>query len=323
MGTAHRVREFLSEDERFVYRLADPVTEGTSLWRFYCESFGRGFSFAEFDWFKARHPFGPSRVYVAQEKLTGRLAASMSMQTFVYRFKDITQDMSLAISAVTHPDFRRLGLFVAVNRLIPERERREGIRWGITFPNPAAFPGHIKAGWKAPLELIFLEKRRFENHASTASAVDRFDESFDEFYQAAAQNFDLLSVKDHRILNWRYFERPGVSYQCFAVRNATIEGLIVLKRFSSGSEEKSHIVDFLAVTDRAAQELISVAQQFAAGTTVLNLWMPPGSQYEAIFRDRGFVSTGERQPVILRPHDGGEIPVISVPWLVLGDNDVY
>jgi hypothetical protein len=316
-------RELLSEDERFVYRLVDPVKEGNSLWRFYCESFGRDFSFTEFEWFKVRHPLGPSRVYVAQEKSTGRFAASMGMQKFLYRFNGVVQDLSLAISAVTHPDFRRLRLFVQVNSLVPQREREEGIRFGITFPNAAAFPGHIKAGWEAPFELRFLEKKSFENRGSSAAAIASFDEGFDEFYQAAGENFDLISVKDHRILNWRYFQRPGVRYECFAVRKTTIEGFIVLKKFSGGLEEKSHIVDFLAVTDRAAQELISKAEQFAEGTSVLNLWMMPGSRYEALFESRGFEASGESQPVILRPHGGGEIPAVSAPWLVLGDNDVY
>ena len=133
----------------------------------------------------------------------------------------------------------------------------------------------------------------------------------------------MISVKDHRILNWRYFKRPGVRYECFVVRNTTIEGFIVLKRFSGGPEVRSHIVDFLAVTDRAAEELICAAERFAQGSSFLNLWMVPGSRYEELFKSRGFDRGGEPQTVILRNHDGGAIPSVSCPWLVLGDNDVF
>jgi len=313
----------LAEDDRFVFRIADPVKEGTELFRFLADGYQRDFRVEDLTWYKTRHPLGKTRPYVAQEKHSGRFVASISMQTFLYRAGDVVGPMSLAVSGVTHPDYRRLGLFVAVNRLIPQAEGRLGIPFGIGFPNAAALPGHLKAGWQAPVELRFLEKAQFPKTLSSAVRIDRFDESFDDLYRDASRIYDLVSVKDHRILNWRYFERPAAEYHCFAFRDGRLRGFVVLKRFSEGSIRKAHIVDFLALTEDAADELISTAEHFAEGSALLNLWMPLGSHHEAVFFRRGFEPTSERQPVIIRSHQGGPIPQFTAPWLTLGDNDVY
>jgi hypothetical protein len=313
----------LAENDRFVFRIADPVTEGTELFRFLAAGYQRDFRFEEFAWYKTCHPLGKTRPYVAQEKDSGRFVASISMQTFLYRAGEVVGPMSLAVSGVTHPDYRRLGLFVAVNRLIPTAEARLGIPFGIGFPNAAALPGHLKAGWKAPAELRFVEKTRFRRTPSSAARIVRFDESFDELYREASETYDLVSVKDRRILNWRYVERPAAEYHCFALTVPRLTGLVVLKRFSSGSIRKAHIVDFLALNDDAADELISTAERFAEGSDLLNLWMPVGSRHEAVFFRRGFEPTSERQAVIVRSHQGAPIPQLTEVWLTLGDNDVY
>ena len=66
--------------------------------------------------------------------------------------------------------------------------------------------------------------------------------------QETAKSFDFFQVKDHRLLNWRYLERPNSGYDCFAVYYGDIKGLIVLKKFSIQDVVKVHIVDFAALT---------------------------------------------------------------------------
>lgn len=314
------------EDEKFVYGSADPVTEARSLLSLLSRAFLRDFSYEEYEWFKLKHPFFPSRAYVAYEKSTVRLVSMMCMRPFAYRIGGKGQVVSLAVSAATHPDFQRLGLFHKINEIIADQERQAGNHYGLAFPNPyttKSLAGFVKAGWQIPIHLSFFEKRKLNKNRSNLVSITRFDESYDDLCQIASESYDFCHLKEHRTLNWRYLEKPGAEYSCFARKGRRIEGFIVLKRFCAGDVTKTHIVDFVALNSSAAEAMISFAEHFAAGSDLLNIWLPPNSQYESLFLDAGFSPTSERFPLVLRSHGETGIPTLSSPWVVLGDFDVY
>jgi GNAT superfamily N-acetyltransferase len=314
--------EIIKEDARFVFRLADPVSEGPKIHAFRKEAFARDFEFEHFEWFYLNYPYSHNRVYIAEEKSTGRIGSAITMLPFRYRIGNGIEDVSLATGGATHPDFRGHGLFTKISRMLVEQEIKLGIRCGLGFPNAAALPLHIKAKWHVPLELVFLEKRGFSRGGS-AKPIERFDERYNELYEEASQFFDFLSLKDHKILNWRYRQRPDVQYDCFETGRSRLEGFVVLKKFESQGIRKAHIVDFLALNEEAADTLISAAEDFSEGSDLLNLLMPPGSPYEGMFLNRGFKLTKERAPLIFKRFGITEPPRFSRPWIVLGDNDVY
>ncbi|MFH0824959.1 MAG: GNAT family N-acetyltransferase [Pseudomonadota bacterium] len=313
----------IGEDDRFVYGLVDPLQEGEILFRFFVEAFGRQFDVQDYRWFKLHHPYSRNRVYTAREKASERFAAAICMLPFKYRLGREICWGSLCTGVVTHPDFRRLGLFERLNRMIPGPEDLAGSMCGVGFPNPAAFRGHLRAGWSHVADLRFYEKRDFKSRSSSAVKVERFDERYDAFCMEAVHEFDLCHAKDRRVLNWRYCDRPGSPYECYAVDDGRVEGLTVLKRFESQGTRKTHIMEFLALNRHAAKELFAIAEMCAAGSDLLNVWVPPGGRYKRFFEAAGFLPTAEASPVILRMHDGTGLPATTSPWFVFGDNDVY
>ena len=315
--------EIIMEDSRFVFRLADPLLEGPKIHAFRNEAFARDFELEHFEWFYLNYPYSRNRVYAAEEKSTGRIAAAITMLPFRYRIGSAVEDVSLATGGATHPDFRGCGLFTKISGMLVEQESRVGIRCGLGFPNAAALPLHIKAGWHVPLELTFLEKRHFGRGIAAAEPIEIFDERYNELYKEAANAFDFLNMKDHKVLNWRYRQRPDVQYHCFEAGSGRIEGFIVLKKFEGQGIRKVHIVDFLALNEEAADTLLSAAENFSKGSDLLNLLMPPASPYEAMLLKRGFKPTEERAPIIFKRLGIAEPPRFSSPWMVLGDNDVY
>jgi GNAT superfamily N-acetyltransferase len=314
--------EIIMEDSRFVFRLADPASEGPKIHAFRNEAFARDFELEHFEWFYLNYPYSRNRVYVAEEKPTGRIAAAITMLPFRYRIGEAVEDVSLATGGATHPDFRGCGLFTKISGMLVEQESRLGIRCGLGFPNAAALPLHIKAGWHVPLELVFLEKRDF-GRGGSAKSIERFDERYYELYKEAAKLFDFVNLKDDKVLNWRYRQRPDVRYHCFEVGSRRLEGFIVLKKFEGQGIRKAHIVDFLALNEEAADTLISAAENFSEGSDLLNVLMAPASPYETMFLKRGFEPTEERAPIIFKRFGIIEPPRFSSPWIVLGDNDVY
>lgn len=313
----------IAEDNRFVFRLADPALEGPKIHAFRKDAFARHFELEHFQWFYLKYPYSHNRVYVAEEKLTGRIASAICMLPFRYRMGSAVEDVSLATGGATHPDFRGFGLFTKISGMLVEQESRLGIHCGIGFPNAEALPLHIKAGWHVPFELTFLEKRDFGRGIASAESIEMFDEQYSELYKEAAKAFDFLNMKDHEVLNWRYRQRPDVEYHCFEARRQRLEGFIVLKKFQSQGIRKTHIVDFLALGEDSADALISTAENFSEGSDLLNLLMPPEGPYMEIFLKRGFKPAEERAPMIFQRLGSADPPRFASPWIVLGDNDVY
>ncbi len=315
--------EIIMEDARFVFRLADPLLEREKIHAFRKEAFARHFELDHFQWFYVKYPYSHNRVYVAEEKSTGRMASAITMLPFRYRIGSANEDVSLATGGATHPDFRGFGLFTRISSMLVEQESKRGIRCGLGFPNAEALPCHIKAGWQVPFDLTFLEKRNFTGGNSSAESIERFDERYNELYQEAAYLFDFVNLKDHKILNWRYIQRPDVEYHCFEVNRPRLVGFIVLKKFQGQGIRKAHVVDFLALNEQAADTLISAAESFSKGADLLNLWMPPASPYAKMFLERGFNPTADRASMIFSRLGMTEPERFSSPWVVLGDNDVY
>jgi lipopolysaccharide/colanic/teichoic acid biosynthesis glycosyltransferase/GNAT superfamily N-acetyltransferase len=315
--------EIIMEDARFIFRLADPALEGERIHSFRKEAFARDFDLDHFKWFYLNYPYSHNRVYIAEEKSTGRIASAITMLPFRYRVGSVTEDVSLATGGATHPNFRGFGLFTRISNMLVEQESKRGIRCGLGFPNPDALTCHIKAGWQVPFELTFLEKRDIRSGNVSLGPIERFDERYNELYKEAAELFDFVNLKDAKILNWRYIDRPDVKYHCFEINRPRLDGFIVLKEFQGQGIRKTHIVDFLALNEHAADTLISAAENFSKGTDLLNLWMPPAGPYAKIFIERGFKSTEERAPMIFQRQGITEPNPFSSPWIVLGDNDVY
>ncbi len=314
------------EDNRFIYRLVNPVDNKRETLTFLSQVFQMDFDHAEFEWYKWKHPYSMSRIYFALEKMSERPAGVICSQRFTYRIGSENQEINLLVSGGTHPDFRRRGVFGKLANVIVDHGSRIGVQYSVTFPNPyirQSFPAFMKAGWQVPVEYRFLEKRRFRRGSGATVRIERFDQQFDQFIHEAAKSFDFFQIKDHRLLNWRYIERPGTRYDCFAAVDGHVKGLVVLKKLSAPDMVKVHIVDFVALTHDVADQLISIAENYARESSVLNVVLTTSNTFEPLFVARGFTACAERFPVVMKTAGAAKIPKFSAPWVALGDNDVY
>ncbi len=319
-------QESIFEDGRFIYKLVDPVDSKEQVLALLSQVFEMDFDQTEFEWYKLKHPYSTSRVYLAVEKISERQAGVICSQTFPYRIGSEIKKTNLLVSGGTHPEFRRMGVFGRLSNVIVDHGSRVGVQHTVTFPNPylrQSFTAFLKAGWHAPIEYRFLEKRRFRRRSVAAIRIKRFDQRFDALMQETAKSFDFFQIKDHRLLNWRYLERPNSGYDCFAASDGDIKGLIVLKKFSTQDMLKVHIVDFAALTNDIADQLISVAENYAQDSSLLNVVLTPGNAFEPLFLERGFAATAEPFPVVMKTAGDVRIPRFSAPWVALGDSDVY
>lgn len=74
--------------------------------------------------------------------------------------------------------------------------------------------------------------------------VERFDERFDNFFDAVASEFPAIAVRDSSYLNWKFVDRPSMTYQRLAAidESGGIAGYVVFRR----QEREGIILDGLA-----------------------------------------------------------------------------
>lgn len=85
---------------------------------------------------------------------------------------------------------------------------------GSEYLEPAAYRV-LELAQRRPRPPGFLDRRV---RGARVERVEAIDGEWDELFERAAPAYSLLTVRDRRQLQWRYFDRPDVDYLLLAVR---------------------------------------------------------------------------------------------------------
>ena len=103
------------------------------------------------DWWKWKYEENPSGfrgsegdIFVAESE--GKVVAHYAILPERFRFHSKTLDVAQAVDAVTHPAYRRMGLFSAMMKNIFSQAKKR-YRFVVGFPAMASYKGSLKYGW--------------------------------------------------------------------------------------------------------------------------------------------------------------------------------
>lgn len=145
--------------------------------------------------------------------------------------------------------------------------------------------------------------RASDEKTSFASTVDypgirqvqSFDRRYDVFYTSASENYDVITERSSRYLNWRYIDTPSsMEYTVFSAEEENqIKGYIVLRCLNEQGLIVGNIVDILALPNRdeVVTLLISKSLKFfkARGVDLVRCLMLSSHPYYRILQDSGFL----------------------------------
>jgi GNAT superfamily N-acetyltransferase len=191
---------------------------------------------------------------------------------------------SLEVEGVTHPEYQRQGIFVAMGQKLISDMKKEGISYVYGFPNENALPGHRKLNcielfnlhiMIRPINMKNISKKRVANNllgllANIAGrltfklfyrpkkpqaeigvkikTISEFDSRFDDFWEKVKKDHNILLKRDSKYLNWRYTKCPEKEYKIYAAEkdNEILAWVVVrvLKRFDL---DNGAIVDLLGL----------------------------------------------------------------------------
>ena len=253
------------------------------------ETTRRQYSLDDWLWAFKNNPYG-FQVIVGEHE--GRIVGLMGAICMDMKIGDRTIRASQASGLFVHPDYRGQGMFLEIGRTMFEIAEKMGIQFSIGFPNEPAYRGHIQYGWfeasmvpvmttyfdisksvKArgiPLssivsKLINYNYARKRNHKIPQEdleikRVSHFDERINGLWNRVSNNHSMMTVRDSKYLNWRYFDKPNSTYEVFiAENNGQIEGYLVTDKLQNESVNVGWIIDVLCISKNVFLNLVHYA----------------------------------------------------------------
>jgi hypothetical protein len=212
-------------------------------------------------------------------------------------------DFDLVFSYSTNPRARRRGR-VGDNEPIgnPVRVLQKPYRTrAIVARRRDQYGGRLPA----PLAVLRIELERALNRlrhrpywrrvrrAWSLTALERFDDRIEEFFDAAARPFDFVIVRSKDYMNWRYCD-PAAGR--FTIRVAEQQGEILGYLVFKIAESEGYVADLLALPGRTdvVRSLIEDALHLfhQAGVERVTCWMIARHPYNGVLRRYGFIDSG-------------------------------
>jgi hypothetical protein len=199
------------------------------------------------------------------------------------RIGDSEHNASLYVEGVIHPDYRKKGIFVALDNKLRSHLISEKIALGYGFPNDNSLPIFKKLGYTEFFNLnIMIRPMNFKNISEKTisnrilrvffnlggrfafkllyrskkvkhvegveiGVVNEFDSRFDDFWESVETEQKIILKRDSKYLNWRYNQCPEKQYRIFvAEKEGKIMAWAVVRILEKFNLKNGAIVDIMA-----------------------------------------------------------------------------
>lgn len=189
-----------------------------------------------------------------------------------------------SVKSMTHPDYKKQGIFKMMTENSCERGRQDGVDVVIGLANDQSYPAYQRFGWPTlfekevyvkPILINNILKRRlkigalaeFGNSIYAAFMKNKLKSSMDKEIKFEILNqvpneiqkcwdkykskYNVMLVRDYKYLNYRYNQRPDVDYVTVVEKlNNEIIGFAILHNsFANGSKMTSAVEFFTDPTN--------------------------------------------------------------------------
>lgn len=238
---------------------------------------------------------------------------------------------------VTHPKFRRRGIFTALVGAFAAHADREGVSHVYTFPNRLSYPGFQRIPtWEHPFSMPLMARTRIGSGRPRRGRlegrpIDTFDDAVDELGSTIGRRGLTGRVRDHRYLNWRYVQHPERAYLCLGLRDGPRwRAFAVGRTVIWAGVPMGVIIELLGDPDAIDHVLAGLEEALVRrGALALGCLMLPGREESELLRRRGYrivPSWAVRKEFyfVVRAPGGleNELRAPRAWWLTWGDNDI-
>jgi hypothetical protein len=216
-------------------------------------------------WLYKGNPAGASCIALADHE--GSIVGQQAAIPIVMKIGTEVATCFQSIDAMTHPAYRRQGVYQAVNKALFTEIGENNMSTGYSFPNDAShriavteFPYFDVAkriiilkvfNWRNTLKVrikntflleflavvgnlagkIFCRAKRAPIvKGLTISRISFFNDRVNEFWDRVSSHYPIMVVRNKDYLNWRYTAVPDINYTIYIAEKAgEINGYLVLR----------------------------------------------------------------------------------------------
>lgn len=248
-------------------RRAQPEDKGELL-GLVAESFGEDASVwneSYWCWKHELNPFGPSYALVAEAG--GRPVGLRMFLRWRLESGATSVEAVRAVDTVTHPDFRRRGIFSRLTREALRLAGEDGVRLVFNTPNPRSRAGYLQMGWqdvgRVPLMLCPLRPLRLllPDAAAPEPDLKAFPTAGDLL--ASGPEPERFRIDDRRLhtrrtrsyLDWRYRQIPDRHYHALWERRGTGAAALCFHGRRRRGRREVTLSEVLLTPDRSGRRL--------------------------------------------------------------------
>jgi hypothetical protein len=313
------IRAYRDGDEEGIYQLWRVVYPA---YRTDWESWKR-----RWHWLYKENPAGNGLIWLAEAN--GQIVAQHALIPVKYKVSDQIVLGSWGVDAMTHPDYRRLGLFETINKELSADAKRVGIKLACGAPNIFSHTGLVrKSGWTDVAQMItrikpvnwknaarlkihnqfisdivslgakviynamfFTRREPTATNRFTVTRVDSFDQRFDRLWSRFYGKYKILAVHNKEYLNWRY-RPPDENYEIFiAEDDSEVLGYLVSSNKVVKNANTSLILTLIGESEEIMHHLVSQAIKASrqAGVDYVAYSFIAGREYHDVLRKCGFI----------------------------------
>ena len=286
------------------------------------------------DWYGGESPAGRATVIVGEDTHSREIIGFSFFMPVIVKVGNEYGVARMGGNAVVHPDYRMRGIFGSFHKVAKEDLADSWFSYG--FPKPKALIAHRKGGRVPvsdlpllirPLNMRQLAGERLKSPLLRVAAragwwvasrtvwrqptpdpqgivvrhEERFDASFDRFWERIADKYEIIIKRDSAFLNWRFCGYSFRPYRLLtARRNGELIGYLVTRCTKVECVPTGLIMDLLVEPgpggDRAGQLLLAAATQYLteAGMSLAGCLMLPHTHEYRILRRAGFIDAPAR-----------------------------
>jgi GNAT superfamily N-acetyltransferase len=297
---------------------------------------------AEFDWWFERNPSSPRLISLAHAD--GRVVGIAAMSFFRMIVGGREEVAAVPVHVATEAEFRRQGVFSALELRNEEAAAAAGVPLTITFPNAASHRIFVRdLGWRdLPGRRVWARPQRpgalvryalgrasrggglrpaSGEACSGVAPIERFGPEAAQLWRTSANGNQF--VRDEIFLNWRYVDTPREYRRFGAYREDELRGFAVMGHTVKHGVSSGFLADLVAPGEAERVSLLRrCSAELAPGTDALIALVPHA--HRRSFLRVGFLPTHMRIRFIGKSLDGRALPGPEAEWhFTLGDFDFF
>ncbi len=244
------------------------------------------------NWLYKENPAGDAIICIAEDD--DNVVGQYAIVPVLIKIDSETITCAQSLDTMTHPDYRRQGMFEILAKENYSQASKKGIHIIHGFPNEFSYPGFIKKldwfnvsdmqllfrplNWKSTFKLkidnkfllklgavignlaqhsIFRTKKAPALKDLKITKISSFDDRIDDFWNEISNQYKIIIVRRKDYLNWRY-SAPDANYSILIAEKAhKIFGYIVLGHRMQRGVKEGHVFDLIAQSEEIMHCLIS------------------------------------------------------------------